>query len=212
LLCTRLEKLLPTTRSRCQIIRFGPIEEKRIIEKLTDVGLENKRAQYFARLAQGSIGAACRWAELELADADLYKTKTRLVDSLARYELADALNLAEALLVEIKRIAAVWVGLEKTTSKADINRKALRTVVTMIISVLHDVMTLNITPAEEAVNFDQMKQIEKLATRFDAEQAARKISDCYEALQWIESNVNEKLIFERFLLNLADSDTIGVLR
>ncbi|MBN2313753.1 MAG: hypothetical protein JXM79_07465 [Sedimentisphaerales bacterium] len=212
LLCTRLEKLLPTTRSRCQIVRFGPIEEERIIKKLESIGLEKKRAQYFARLAQGSIGAACQWVELELANANLYKTKTWLVESLARYEFADALNLAEALLVEIKRIAAVWVGLEKTTSKADINRKALQTVVTMMISVLHDAMKLNIIPAKEAVNFDQMKQIEKLATRFDAEQAAEKISDCYEALQWIESNVNEKLIFERFLLNLANSDTISILR
>ena len=82
----------------------------------------------------------------------------------------------------------------------------------MMISVLHDVMTLNITPAKEAVNFDQMKQIEKLANRFDPDRAAEKISDCYEALHWIESNVNEKLIFERFLLNLADSDRIRVSR
>lgn len=212
LLCTRLEKLLPTTRSRCQIIRFGPIEEERIVEKLKDVGLDKKRAQYFARLAQGSLGAACQWAELELADANLYKTKTWLVDSLTRYQYADALNLAEAILVEIKKTAAVWVGIEKTTSKTDINRKALRTVITMVISILHDVMKLNITPAKEAVNFDQIKQIEKLVNRFDPERAAEKISDCYEALQWIESNVNEKLIFERFLLNLADSDKIRVLR
>ena len=39
---------------------------------------------------------------LELADGDLYKTKTRLFDSLARYEFSEALNLAEALLVETK--------------------------------------------------------------------------------------------------------------
>ncbi len=212
LLCTRLEKLLPTTRSRCQIVRFGPVEEGRIIAKLEDMGLEKKRAQYFARLAQGRLGTACQWAELELADANLYKTKTWLVDALVRFEFAEALNLAEALLVEIKRIAAVWVGIEKATSKTDINRKVLRTVVQIIVSVLHDVMKLNAAPIKEMVNSDQMKQIEKLAARFDAEQAAENISDCYEALRWIESNVNEKLIFERFLLNLADSDTIRVSR
>ena len=38
LLCTRLEKLLPTTKSRCQIIRFVPVAEDRIIEKLKAAG------------------------------------------------------------------------------------------------------------------------------------------------------------------------------
>jgi len=60
------------------------------------------------------------------------------------------------------------------------------------------------------VNFDQKEQINKLAARFDAEQAAEKISDCYRALDWIDSSVNEKLIFEQLLLNLVDSDTIRI--
>ena len=212
LLCTRLERLLPTTRSRCQIILFGPIDEERIIEKLRDMGLDIKRAHYFARLAQGSLGTACRWAELELADANLYKTKTWLVESLARFEFADALNLAEALLVESKRISTVWVGIDKTTSKTDINRKALRTVVRIMISVFQDVMRRNIAPAKEIVNFDQKGKIEVLAARFDTERAVEKISDCYRALRWIDSSVNEKLILERFLLSFADSDTMRVSR
>jgi hypothetical protein len=176
------------------------------------MGLGNKQAQYFARLAQGSVGAACLWAELERADANLYKTKTWLVDSLAGYAFADALNFAEALLVEVKRITSIWVDIEKATSKTDINRKASRTVFQMIISLLHDVMKWSATPAKEAVNFDQKEQIKKLAARFDAEHAAEKIADCYRALQWIESSVNEKLIFERFLLSFTDSDTIRVSR
>ncbi|MFC1634380.1 DNA polymerase III subunit delta' [Planctomycetota bacterium] len=212
LLCTRLEKLLPTTRSRCQIIRFGPIDEERIIEKLKDKGLPQKQAQYFARLAEGSLGTACQWAELERADANLYKAKTWLVDSLARYEFSDALNLAEALLVETKRMTTIWVDIDKATSKTDINRKTLRTVVRIIVSVLRDVMKCNITPAQESVNFDQKEQIEKLAARFDAEQAAEKIAECYRALRWIDSSVNEKLIFEQFLLSFADSDTISASR
>ena len=212
LLCTRLEKLLPTTRSRCQIIRLGPIDEERIIEKLKHMGLPPKQARYFARLAEGSLGTACQWAELELAEADLYRTKTRLVDSLARFEFANALNLAEALLVETKRITTIWVDIDKTTSKTDLNRKTLRTVVRMIVSVLQDVMKWTLIPAKESVNFDQKEQIEKLAARFDAEQAAEKIADCYRALRWIDSSVNEKLIFERFLLSFADFDTISTSR
>ncbi len=210
LLCTRLEKLLPTTKSRSQIIRFGPIDEARIVEKLSQMGIEEKQAQYFARLAQGSLGTACRWAQLELADADLYETKKELVSSLVSYQFADALYLAQRFLEESKKIAAVWAELDKTTSKTDINRRAAKSLVQIIISALHDAVTLNVTPAKEPINFDQKEQIKKLAGRFDTEQSAEKISDCYKILRWIEAGVNEKLIFEQLLLNLADSDTMRV--
>jgi len=49
-----------------------------------------------------------------------------------------------------------------------------------------------------------------LAGRLDAELLAEKISDCYQMLHWIESSVNEKLIFEKLLLNLAKSDRISI--
>ncbi len=210
LLCTRLEKLLPTTKSRCQTIRFGPIDESMIIEKLKETGLEEEPARYFARLAQGSLGEACQWAELELAGTNLYKAKKELINSLVSYELAETLDLAQELLAESKKIAAEWTDLDTATSRTDINRRAMKIIVRIIISALHDAMNLNVTRAKEPVNFDQKEQIEKLAVRFGAEPAAEKISDCYRVLRWIESSVNEKLIFEQLLLNLADSDTIRV--
>ena len=212
LLCTRLEKLLPTTKSRCQTIRFAPIDESRIIDKLQEMGLGQEPSRYFARLAQGSLGTACRWAELELAEANLYATKREFLAALASYELAEALNLAEKFTVESKRIATVWAGIDKDTSKTDINRRASGTLLRMIILALHDVMMLGIKGAEVTSGWDQRGLIEKLAGRFDAEQAAEKIAECYRMLNWIESNVNEKLIFERLLLSLADSDTMPSCR
>jgi DNA polymerase-3 subunit delta' len=210
LLCTRMERLLPTTKSRCQIIRFALIDEDRIIEKLKEMGIEEKRAQYFARLSQGSLGQACRWAELELADTNLYQIKKELVNSLATYELADALNLAQRYLDESKKIAAAWADLDKTTSRTDINRRAAKGLVQIIISALRDAMKLSVAEGKGLINFDQREQIKKLAGRFDTEQAAEKIADCYRTLRWIDSSVNEKLIFEELLLNLAVSDRIMV--
>jgi len=210
LLCTRLEKLLPTIKSRCQIIRFGPIAEDRIIEALKQIGINQKQARYWARLADGSLGQACQWAQLELADANLYETKKELINALSSYQYPNAQELAEWLLRESKNLAADWADLDKTTSKTDINRRAQKTLLQIIISALHDVMKLNLTGTKGIVNFDQAEQIEKLAERFDAEKSAEKIADCYKSLRWIESSVNEKLIFEQLLLNLADSDIMKV--
>jgi len=209
LLCTRLERLLPTTKSRCQIIRFGAIEEDRVVEKLKEMGIEQRKARYFARLSQGSLGTACRWAQLELAGADLYQTKRKLVDSIAGYKLADALELAEQFVGETKRIAAVWAELDKATSMKDINRRTQKTLIQIVISALYDAMKANAVPAKDAINFDQKEAIINLAGRFDVEQAADRITGCYSALRWVEASVNEKLIFEQLLLNLAGSDIIN---
>ena len=210
LLCTRMERLLPTTRSRCRIIRFRPIDEERIIDKLKEMGIEQKKARYFARLAQGSLGQACQWAQLELAGANLYQTKKELLTSLSGFKYADALQLAQWLLGQSKEIAAVWADLDKNTSKTDINRRAAKTLVQIIISALHDAVKLNLAGQGEIINFDQKEQIESIAKHFGPEQSAEKIADCYETLRWIESAVNEKLIFDHLLLNLAASDIMKV--
>ena len=113
LLCTRMERLLPTTKSRCRIIRFSHIDQERIINQLKAMGLNGEKAQYFARLAQGSLGQGCQWAQLELADANLYQIKKELLNSLSTYKLADCLDLAERLLDKAKKIAAAWGELDE---------------------------------------------------------------------------------------------------
>ena len=205
-----MEKLLPTTKSRCQTIRFGPIAEDKIIEKLRETGLEEAKAQYFARLAQGSLGQALQWAQLDTAGANLYQAKKELINSLADCEYADALNLAQQFIEESKKIANTWAKFDNATSKTDINRRATKILIHIIISALHDAVKLDITPAKPIINSDQKEQIKKLATRFTTEQSAEKIADAYKTLRWIDSNVNEKLIFEQLLLNFAVSDTIKV--
>lgn len=210
LLCTCLDKLLPTIKSRSQIVQFGSIEVDRIIESLREMGLDENRARYFAFLSQGSLGIACQWTELELAEANLYTVKKELISSLVDCEYPDALDLAVELQNKSKKIAAIWADIDKTTSKADINRRVDKTLVKVVISALHDAMKLNISKDYEIINFDQKEQIKKLAGRFDSELLAEKISDCFMTQQWIESSVNEKLVFEHLLLNIINSDRIRV--
>jgi DNA polymerase-3 subunit delta' len=208
LICTMPEKLPPTIRSRCQIMRFGPVAEGKIIEKLSESGLGEKQAKYFARLSDGSIGQACAWAQLEQNGANLFQTKTELVNALAEPEYKDSLELADDFQQQSKDLAAMWVKLEPATSKTDVNRKASKTIVRIVIAALHDVMSAKAASGSRPVNFDQPEQIKSIARRFDAEQASQKIADCFKILHYIDSSVNEKLIFESLLLNLAKTDKI----
>jgi DNA polymerase III gamma/tau subunit len=69
-------------------------------------------------------------------------------------------------------------------------------------------MLVNVAASSQIVNFDQPEQIKKIALRFNPEQAAQKIAECFKTLHYLESSVNERLILEQLLLNLAQSDRI----
>ncbi len=208
LVCTRPDTLLPTIRSRCQTLRFGPINEEKIIEKLRQPGLGEKQIKFFARLTDGSLGLAGTYSQLETAEANIYKTKTDIVNALANFEYKNSLDLAETLQKQSKEIASIWAKLAPATSANDIKRKSTVINLQIIISALHDAMLTNIAASSQIVNFDQPEQIKKIALRFTPEQAAQKIAECFKTLHYLESSVNERLILEQLLLNLAETDRI----
>ncbi len=205
LLCTRLEQLLPTIRSRCQIIRFGPVDEKRITAHLTATGLGAREAVFFARLAQGSLGLASQWARLQREGVGLFETKKNLMAALADYKLSEVPKVVDQVQEAAKQIAAGWGNLDKTTSKSDLGRRAQRTLIQILISALYDVAIHHVAAERPLINADQTAEITALARRLGPEQAIEGVRDGYEMLRWLDANVNDRLILERLLFRLARS-------
>ena len=145
-----------------------------------------------------------------MAQAGLYGIKKGVVDSVVGLEYAEIPDLAASFVDKSKAIATAWSEVEKGTSKKDIGRMAAKSVVRIVMSVLYDAMNADVRPGNGAINADQKERIEELAGRFAPEELASKVSDCYEILRWIEAGVNEKLVFEQLLFNLACSDRMSV--
>lgn len=205
LLCTRLEQLLPTIKSRSQIIRFGPIDEKRITAHLTATGLGSREATFFARLAQGSLGLACQWSRLQREGVGLFEAKKNLVAALADCKLPDVPKLVDQVQEAAKQIAAGWGNLDKATSKSDLGRRAQRTLIQILICALYDVAIHHVVAERPLINADQAAEIAALARRLGPEQAIEGVRDGYEMLRWLDANVNERLILERLLFRLSRS-------
>ena len=208
LLCTRLDNLLPTTQSRCQVVRFGDIDEERIVSKLTSMGVSTEEATYWARFSEGSIGTAISWASLELEKASCYAIKHQLVKQLAGYQLGDSLDLAEWICEQTKTIAQAWSSSQKGTSKTDINRRAQKGIMMMIAAVWRDILRIQNDYEGKITNSDQMGEIERLSSQIGSETVIDRINKVYQSMSWVEKSVNEKLIFEELLLNFAGSGTL----
>jgi len=210
LLCSRLDKMLPTTLSRCQSIRFGQIAEDRIIERLTAEGVDPTEAVYWARFSQGSLGRALAWAQLEIKDADVYDLKKELIEKISSLQLTDAIDTAEWMGKTAKKIAAAWMSSSDNVSTTDITRRAQKGLIRMVACLFSDVARAASAASALWVNQDQQGCISALAQKMDAETAAANVELCYRMNHWVDSSVNEKLIFEQLLLNLTHSDILSI--
>lgn len=63
LLTDQPDALLPTVRSRCQLVRFSALSESVVREQLEKRGIDRQVALTAAKLAEGSLGLAIRWIE-----------------------------------------------------------------------------------------------------------------------------------------------------
>ena len=93
LIGTSPAKQLPTIRSRCQLIRFRPLDADVVAELLVAQGLVADRAE--ARRLAAHAGGSLRRA-VELSDPDLWQFRARLHELLASPRL-DSVRLAKAV-------------------------------------------------------------------------------------------------------------------
>jgi DNA polymerase-3 subunit delta' len=63
LVTTSPGELLSTIRSRSQIVEFGVLPERVIVEALGATGMSKEDAALMARLSRGSLGRALKWAQ-----------------------------------------------------------------------------------------------------------------------------------------------------
>lgn len=143
--------------------------------------------------------------------AGLVETHSSLVARLARCDLAEVLDLAQECVERAKAVAEHWTGLDKATSKSDLGRKALRLVMWMFLLAIEGAMKQQASQSSPGRSSPAGTAAPVLAGRLGPEQAAERIEDGFEALRWIEASVNERLVFERFLLRVVSPGIMPIL-
>ena len=185
LLTTRPSGLLPTIRSRCQIVRFAPLAPREIEDYLTkNRKRAGEEARLVARLARGRLGRA-----LEL-NLDAY-----------REQRGAALSVLEALLAAPPDRARLLRSAEELTDpkRKDEYEAHLDT----LTALVHDAWMLSLSPDAEIVNEDLRERLSQLARTLDTRRAARWLALVEELRAQLAVNVNRKIATDALFLSMA---------
>ncbi len=187
ILCTsNPEALLPTVRSRCQTVSFGPVPQASVIRLLSEkAGLAAAPARALAALAQGSPGRA-----LELAEGEELAARAATVEALRRAsqgDLEDALSFAEE------------------QSAGGEGREQAQFVLDRIEAWLRDALLLSLGAKEAQLLDPELEaQARAIADSAGHERLFSWIDSLQAARSALQGNANPRLTMESFLLSVRE--------
>jgi len=185
LLTSRPAQLLPTIRSRCQMIRFSPIAAEEIETYLTQNKLgSGKDARIRARIARGSLGRAIS------------------------QDTAKLFNQREAMLKVLKALAAGNDHIQLLRSAEDLNAAPVKDEFEVRLDILETLirdawmLALDV-PAANVVNEDLLPQLTAISEKLDRRRPGRWIEQIEEMREQLIVNINRKSATDSLFLTMA---------
>jgi len=235
LLAASVETMLPTTRSRCHLVRFSPLPTSFVEQALQKQhGAPPAAARFLAELSQGSLGLALRgWR------AGLHESAAAVWEALGD-AARDPLGAGKALLAAAEAVAHAYhrgpaapseeaeddepaekeTGVIGATAEEDrtaaasppraggvLNplREAQKTVLSMVAIALRDVLRLGVGAPPAAVPAD--KRITALARVAAPAAVGQAIRAVSQAEMQIERSLNAQLVFDNVGIALGQALT-----
>ncbi len=185
LLSSRPDMLLPTIRSRCQMIRFSPLSPEEIESYLAKNKIASSgEARIRARVARGSLARAV--AE----DFDGFSAQREAM-----------LRVLQALSADADRIQLLRSAEELNEARYKDEYESRLDILEMLI---RDAWMLALdTPDESIVNQDLLPQLKKISAGLDTRRPAGWISQIEEMREQLIVNINRKAATDSLFLTMA---------
>jgi DNA polymerase-3 subunit delta' len=190
LVAARLEPFVDTVVSRCQVVRFRPLEPGQVEAILTEhLEVEPGPAAALARLSGGSPGRAVRFLE-----SGAYATGTWLFEQLAERGSATEFELAGELLDRSKEAGD---SLEET-------RDQLRAVLELVTLAWRDGLLGRLgCPPEQLSWGEACPEVSAVLDGLSADDARGLVQASLAARERLDRNANIKLVLEKFVLDIS---------
>lgn len=185
LVSSRPDSLLQTIRSRCQTIRFAPVDASEIEKKILDSEkFSPVDAELVARLSAGSIGRAL--------DFDLEKFRRRR---------ETMLGVLQSLAGKSDHVALLKTGEEMNDAK---NKDDYELYLETLQTLIHDVWALAHGAGEKTlVNVDLKAMLQTLAVNSEGPRLARWLGEIEILRETLAVNVNRKIATDALFAGMA---------
>jgi DNA polymerase-3 subunit delta' len=196
LIGTSEQRQLPTIRSRCQIVRFSPLNEADVADLLIEKGLcdDPQAARIAAAHSHGSLERAALWC-----DAELVEFRRDLIMTLSQptFDAAAAVKL-------------VGQFVDSAGKEAAAKRSRLRLIVSLAEEFYRAIL-LEITTGDAPVDEELARSARTAAAWMDEGGPNECLERCLEAYGHIDANANQATLIEWWLdeLTQAGRQSIG---
>jgi DNA polymerase-3 subunit delta' len=187
LITSRPASLLPTIRSRCQMLRFAPLPPAEIEEYLSSSKQFSKAdAHLLSRIARGSIGRALA------TDLEAFRQQREAV-----------LSILDALAPPNDRARLLRASEEMNDAK---HKEEYEPRLDLLATLIHDAWALALGGKDqEVINEDLRPQLSKIVSRIEGSRAARWLSQIENHRRGLDVNINRKVATDALFLSMAGS-------
>jgi len=181
LLTENADMLLPTIRSRCQLIRFSPLSSENVRLLLERSGVATDVAELLAPLSEGSMQRAA-----DLDDETLAARRQNLISHLE--------------MLDMGRISSVFDTAEELAG----NREETLASLDLLLSFARDTVYLN-SGCPDIINTAVRPSLEQFAARLTLERALQMLCDIMETRRAVQRNANNKLALDCLFMKMAEA-------
>jgi hypothetical protein len=202
LLCSAIDRLLPTTQSRCQLVRFDLLPTAFVVERLGQIhpNLPREEVVWYGHSAHGSIGRA-----VEHVEAGLFAINQRIVEELTRLGSKRPDQLSKAVQDEAKGLNDFFNKADPDISDTEATRRSLKTVFQLAAEWFADVLRMKNGVEESLANYAIRGQLEQVARRMEHDAVIRSVLRLAQAERQLDLNANAQLTVDCLINDLARS-------
>jgi DNA polymerase-3 subunit delta' len=216
LLVTAVDRLLPTTLSRCQLVRFDALPTTFVRNALARSwpDLPDEQIAWYAQCGEGSVGRA-----LEYAQDELYGLNGRLVEGFAQLGSprgASGGKAKAASTMRTDRLATMWTDESKALgdryrkrdpdiTETEAGRRGLKSILQLAANWYADILRVHSGEESAVLNSAWRDRLDQAAASIDVECAAQAINRVTQTERQLDLNVNTQLAIETLLNDLAQT-------
>jgi DNA polymerase-3 subunit delta' len=183
LIATHLSALLPTIRSRCQLLHFSTISGRELERILREkYQFKSKEALSLSHLSAGSLGRA-----LNINLGESYEKRKRELFFLQSLSSGEELGIILERIDELK------------------DKQSIDELLQILFSITRDLLVLSLTKDKSLlINIDLEEDLKTFSNRFTLEIVLSIMSEIHYTMKAIEENVNRKVAIEALLFRIIN--------